>query len=295
MSETLKAFLPARCRAALLLAAALSFGPAVARAQEAAAVLSKGSGLYFETFLAFQKALGRPITAYDLARDEPDLPRKLKAVVAFGSKAASYRYPEKTRVIYLLSPGYSPETGAGRFTKISVLPAPGQAIAAYKELQPGLKKLAVFFNINSKGLYLAQLSQAAKASGVEIIPIALKGPLEFPDKLRGLAGKIDAFWLFPEPILINDISLKVLAAFSCSNRIPYYAPSGGLSELGAAAAFAPSFTSEAAAAAEALEKALAGEALPSVIYVPRAELTPNEAFIKKCGLPVILPAPWEAR
>jgi len=271
------------------------FSPAPCPAQESAAVLSKGSGLYFETFLAFQKALGRPISSFDLSKDKPSLPSGLKAAVTFGATAAAYEYPPKARVIYLLAPGYMPKNEGGRFTKISTLPEPAQAIATYKELQPGLKRLAVLFNKNSAGNYASFLAEAARPHGVEILPVGLGGPLEFPDKLRGLAGKADAFWLLPEPALINKTSLMVLAEFSCSNKIPFYAPSGGLSELGAAASFAPTFAEAAVTAAAALEKALSGKPLPETIYVPRSELTMNAAFVTKCGLPVKLPAAGAAR
>lgn len=277
-----------------LLAALCLLSPAAGRAQEAAAILSKGSGLYFETFLAFQKALGRPITSFDLSKDKPRLPPGLKAAVTFGATAAASEYPPKARIISLLAPGYRPKNEGGRFTKVSTLPEPAQAIAAYRELQPGLKRLAVLFNKNSPGNYASFLAEAARPLGVEILPVGLAGPLEFPDKLRGLEGKADAFWLLPEPTLINKTSLMVLAEFSCSNKIPFYAPSGGLSELGAAASFAPTFAEAAATAAAALEKALAGKPLPETIYVARSELTLNADFVAKCGLPVKPPA-GEAR
>jgi len=279
----------------LLAFALVALSPASARAQETAALLSKGSGLYFETFLSFQKTLGRPVAAFDLSKDKPSLPKGLKAAVAFGSMAAAFKYPSKARVIYALAPGFEPKDEAGRFTAISPLPEPAQAIAAYLGLQPGLKRLAVFVKKGPPGRYLAELSAAAKPRGVEIIPVALGGPADFPDKLRELAGKIDAFWLLPEPALINRTSLMVLAEFSCSNKIPFYAPSGGLSELGAAAAFAPTFTEAGSAAAAALEKALAGGLLPEIVYVARSELTVNSAFVEKCGLPVSVPAAAEAR
>lgn len=281
-----------RRRAALpLLLALCAFAPGVSSAQEAAAVLAKGSGLYFETFLAFQKALGRPLATFDLSAEKPRLPRGLKVAVAFGSKAAAYDYPPGAKVIYLLAPGYAPGTTGARFTGISALPEPAQAVDAYLKLQPGLKRLGVFIAKSARNPYLAELTAAARPRGVELVPVELGGPGEFPGKLRGLAGRIDAFWLLPEPTLINRTSLMVLAEFSCANKLPFYAPSGGLTELGAAASFAPNFTEAGVAAAGALGKALAGQALPATLYVPRSELILNEPFIKKCGLPVKLPAP----
>ncbi|PKM96808.1 MAG: hypothetical protein CVU79_11605 [Elusimicrobia bacterium HGW-Elusimicrobia-3] len=278
-----------RHAAAAALLAALLCAPAPAGAQDAAAVLAKGSGLYFEASLAFQRALGRPVQVYDLAAGAPSLPRSLKAAAAFGSKAAALKYPAGAKLIILLAPGYTPPAGS-RATVVSAFPEPAQALAAYKSLQPGLARLAVFYRGAPATAYLAELARAAARLGLEIIPVPLDTPENFPDALRALAGA-DAYWLLPEPALINKTSLKVLSEFSCAHKLPFYAPSAGLTELGAAASFAPGADEAAAAAADALTRALAGEALPATLYAPRSALTVNGDFSRRCGLPLKLPAP----
>ncbi|MGD9641683.1 MAG: hypothetical protein AB7V08_02975 [Elusimicrobiales bacterium] len=276
-----------RHAAAAALLALLLCAPALCAAQEAAAVLAKGSGLYFEASLAFQKALGRPVQVYDLAAGKPSLPRGLKVAAAFGSKAAALKYPAGAKLIILLAPGYTPPAGS-RATVVSAYPEPVQALAAYKSLQPSLARLAVFYRGAPDAGYPAELARAAARLGVEIIPVPLDAPEKFPDALRAL-DRADAFWLLPEPALITKTSLKVLSEFSCAHKTPFYSPSAGLTELGAAASFAPGVEDTAAAAAEAVARALAGEALPPVIYAPRSALTVNEAFSRRCGLPVRLP------
>lgn len=276
-----------RHAAAAALLAALLCVPALCGAQEAAVVLAKGSGLYFEASLAFQKALGRPVQVYDLAAGSPSLPRSLKAAAAFGAKAAAFKYPAGTKLIILLAPGYTPPHGS-RATVVSAFPEPAQALAAYKSLQPGLARLAVFYRTPSAAGYPAELARAAARAGIEIIPMPLDAPEKFPDALRALAGRADAFWLLPEPALINKTSLKVLSEFSCAHKLPFYAPSAGLTELGAAASFAPGVDEAAAAAAAALTRALAGETLPATLYAPRSALTVNEGFSGRCGLPLKL-------
>lgn len=273
--------------AAAALLAALLCVPAPCGAQEAAAVLAKGSGLYFEASLAFQRALGRPVQVYDLAAGAPSLPRGLKAAAAFGAKAAALKYPAGTKLIILLAPGYTPPAGS-RATVVSAFPEPAQALAAYRSLQPDLARLAVFYRGPAGAGYPAELAKAAARLGLEIIPVPLDSPEKFPDALRAL-DRADAFWLLPEPALINKTSLKVLSEFSCAHKLPFYAPSAGLTELGAAASFAPGVDEAAAAAADAVTRSLAGEALPATLYAPRSSLTVNEAFSRRCGLPVKLP------
>ena len=276
-----------RHAAAAALLALFVCAPGLCGAQEAAAVLAKGSGLYFEASLAFQKALGRPVQVYDLAAGKPSLPRGLKAAAAFGAKAAALNYPAGTKLIILLAPGYTPPAGS-RATVVSAYPEPAQALAAYKALQPGLARLAVFYRGAAGAGYPAELARAAARLGVEILPVPIDAPEKFPDALRAL-DRADAFWLLPEPALINKTSLKVLSEFSCAHKIPFYSPSAGLTELGAAASFAPGIEEAAAAAAEAVARALAGAALPPTLYAPRSALTVNEAFSRRCALPVKLP------
>lgn len=282
-AATTKSRISRHAAAAALLALLLCV-PALCAAQEAAVVLAKGSGLYFEASLAFQKALGRPVQVYDLAAGAPSLPRSLKAAAAFGSKAAALKYPAGAKLIILLAPGYTPPAGS-RATVVSAFPEPAQALAAYKSLQPGLARLAVFYRGEPGSGYAAELARAAARLGLEIIPVPLAAPERFPDALRAL-DRADAFWLLPEPALINKTSLKVLSEFSCAHKLPFYAPSAGLTELGAAASFAPGVDEAAAAAADAVTRALAGEALPATLYAPRSSLTVNEAFSRRCGLPV---------
>ncbi len=260
-----------------------------ARAQLAGAVLAKGSGLYFDTYLAFQKAYGRPVVPFDLSENrDPKLPGSLRVVAAFGTRAAALEYPKGVTVIYALAPTYTPDLPGPDFIRISPLPEPGSAVATYLRLQPGLKRLAVFYSPGNFDFYLDNLGAAAKAAGIEVLRVQLSSPTDFPSVLRSLLGRIDAFWLLPDPALIDMTSLNVLGEFSCSNKIPFYAPSCGLTNYGAAAAFAPGYRQTGAAVASALKTVLAGGKLPGLIFPAEAVLTINADAIRKCGLPLVL-------
>lgn len=270
-------------RNSCLLAALCLLCSAPAAAQEVAAVLAKGSGPYFDAYLAFQKAMGRPVTPFDLARDgTPRLPSDLRAAVAFGSKAAALKYPAGVTVIFTLAPGYVPSDGK-RHRRVATLPDPAQALPAFKRLQPGLRRLTVFHLRGSMAPYLAKISSAAAGAGIEAHMVPLSSPDEFPEKLRALPGKTDAFWLLSDPPLISRESMMVLSKFSCSNRIPFYAPAAGLLSLGATASYAPDFDEIGAAAAAAVKKTLAGEKLPPVTYAEAPEMSVNTETAARCG------------
>ncbi|MDT8287007.1 MAG: ABC transporter substrate binding protein [Elusimicrobiales bacterium] len=270
-----------------LLAALCLLCSAPAAAQDVAAVLAKGSGPYFEAYLAFQKAMGRPVTPFDLSRDgDPKLPSGLRAAVTFGSKAAALRYPSGTTVIFTLSPGYVPD-GGDNYRRVATLPDPALALAAYKRLQPGLRRLTVFHLEGSMGPYLAKVSSAAARAGIRVNPVPLASPDEFPEKLRELPDRTDAFWLLSDPPLISRKSMLLLSKFSCSNRMPFYAPAAGLLRLGATASYAPDFMEIGAAAAAAAKKALAGEELPAVTYAENPRMSVNAETAKRCGYALV--------
>lgn len=272
---------------AACLAAALLCGAAPAAAQEAA-VLSKGSGPYFEAYLALQKAMGRPITPIDLSKGAPKLPPGLKAVVTFGARAADLDYPDGVKVIFALAPGYSPRSGQSGRVRLCPVPRPADALAAFLRLQPSLKRLAVFYSADMAPV-VNQLEAAAPALGLEVVKAQLQSPAQVPERLRTLLGKADAVWLLPDPALISRTSLSVLGEFSCANKIPFYAPSAGLLQFGAAASYAPEPEETGRAAALALKAALAGQTLPEVIHPANSALTLNRGTVARCALPLALP------
>jgi len=271
--------------ALLAAAAALSlFITAPLSAADLAAVVSSDSGPYAEAYAAFKAALDIPSDLYDASRPGFTPPEEINYAVAFGARAAAVEYPLGTRLVYALTP----VTGGDRgWHEISMLPPPAEAIAAYKGLQPGLKRLAVFWSAYPGEPYLSELRKAGEAAGVKIVPVKLKNPDSFPERLRNLHGEMDAFWLMPDPALITKTSLMVLADFSCANSIPFYAPTHGLAQNGATASFAPGFAEAGAAAARAITSIYRGGKQPRTIYTEKSLLRVNSELAVKCRWPVI--------
>ncbi len=272
-----------RAAAPAILAAALAFCRVPAAASEIAAVLSSASGPYAEAYEGFRAALGLPFGTYDVSRPPAEIPDDVRYAAVFGARAAALQFPPDAHLVYALTP----VAGRGRlWHEIAMVPEPAAALAAYKALQPGLRRLAVFWAAYPGEKYLDELRLAGEAAGVEIVSSRLKGPESFPERLRRLMGKMDAFWLMPDPALISQSSIMVLASFSCANAVPFYAPTEALMQSGATASYSPGFAASGAAAARALRIMHDGGALPSVLYVPDIRIKVNEAALQKCGWPV---------
>lgn len=278
-----------RVKAKTLLLAALQGAcallPGIASAGDISAFVSSDSGPYAEAYRGFKAALGMPCDLYDASGKRFTPPEELRYAVAFGAKAASLDYPPGTRLVHALTPAAANRPG---WHEISMLPAPAAAIAAYKSVQPGLKRLAVFWAAYPGEEYVEDLRSAGEASGVEVISAKLRGPDYLPERLRRLMGKMDAFWLMPDPVLITRSSIMVLANFSCANSIPFYAPTYALVLDGASLSFAPDFADIGAAAAKAILVMYKGGRLPPVTYVPNPVLRVNEALTGKCGWPMTI-------
>ncbi|MCM2266588.1 MAG: hypothetical protein NDI60_02300 [Elusimicrobiales bacterium] len=266
-----------------LAAGALLLLPSACLAGDLTAVLSVNTGPYAEAYLEFKAEMGEPFTLFDLSQPGEVPTDETRHTAAFGAKAAALDYPQGAHIVYALAPVALRGRG---FHEISMVPAPGPALAAYKAFQPGLRRLAVFWTAYPGEDYISDLREAGKAAGIEVISSKLKNPEAFPERLRRLMGKMDAFWLMPDPALITQSSIMLLASFSCANGIPFYAPTSALVGSGATASYAPEFAQAGAAAARALRTLHKGDRLPQVTYVEDVRLRVNKVLPEKCRWPV---------
>jgi len=272
-------------RILLWLAAACSLpvSATAARASDLAAIVSSDAGPYAEAYAAFAAALPEKPDFYDASSPDFAPPEDARVTAAFGARAAALDLPQGSHRIYALAP----VTGRGPgWHEISMVPPPAAALAAYRELQPGLKRLAVFWAAYPGEKYIAELHEAGEEAGIEIISARLKSPDSLPERLRRLMGKMDAFWLMPDPALITPGSLLVLTNFSCANSVPFYAPTYALVLNGATASFAPDFSEAGAAAARSVLIIKGGGRVPPVVYPENIRLRVNDSLAAKCRWPL---------
>jgi hypothetical protein len=273
-----------RALPAWLAAGGLLLCPAAASSGDIAAVLSSNTGPYAEAYAAFRAELGAPIDLYDLAKPGQTGPDEGGYAAAFGAKAAALEYPPGTHIVYALTPVV---LRTRNWHEIAMVPAPEAALAAYKGLQPGLKRLAVFWTAYPGEKYMSDLREAGEAAGIEVISSKLKNPEGFPERLRSLMGEMDAFWLMPDPALITQSSIMLLASFSCANAIPFYAPTSALVANGATASYAPDFAQAGAAAARALMVMYKGGRVQQATYVTDVRLHVNRELAENCRWPIV--------
>lgn len=269
---------------ALLCLAAASL-PAGAAGPRVAAVLSSGDGAYLNAFSTFQAVYGSNVPSFDASKGRPELPPGTRIVVTFGTRAASAGYPAGVRVVYAMAPGLLlPGTEPGGHVKIRMDRRFDEILALLKQLQPGLKELRVFWAAPGYADYWADAKAASARLGVNVTAVHVRDMDYLPGLLRAGLGKMDAFWLPPDPLLITPESLMIFRQFSWDNAIPMYASTKGLVREGACASVGVSFSEMGAAAARAVLDMQAGRGVRPLVFPARTELTLNAGAARRCGI-----------
>ena len=281
-----------RLRAAMgaCAAALLAVSPCAASdhgTQRIAAVLSSDLGPYREALEGFQETVGQPIVVILAGSNTPHVVRDARIVVAFGGKAAMLGYPDDAALVYCMAPGMDlrPSQRNAPTLKIELLPHPGTVLLGLRIVQPSLKRLAVVWSSDGSGPYVREMQVMARQFGIEFMNERLKDGDDLPNVLRSFASrKVDALWLPPDPVLITPENFAMIRSFATANRIPFYAPTQGLVELGAVAAISASFRSIGRSAGRITRLAQGGRIPDGHFYPDSSDLSINVNAAAACGL-----------
>lgn len=248
----------------LLAVTAVACGPTRGWAAQpaVAVILSSHQGPYQEALKGFQAAYGQPVPLYSLSEGPIHISSQTRIFVAIGGKAALYKgYPAHGTLIYGLAPGIKlrSDAYAGRVFKIHTSPTLYQTISKLKQLQPGLKHLAVLWSGDSIQDYFDQQQEILIKLRVEVISDHVKDLDKLPAHLRALNGKVDAIWLPSDSAMITPESFNTIRDFSLANHVPFYVPTPGLASQGALASISVPFSDLGALAASKARQAETNE------------------------------------
>lgn len=253
---------------------------------DTAAVLSSGGAAYIEAFSAFQAAYGSAVPYYDLSKKKKELPAGTRTIVAFGGRAANQAYDPGLNLIYCMAPGsFTKNTPAGTKTvKISMVPEFSLLFAKLLAIQPGLKRLRIFWMVPDFETYTDAVKAEGARQGVEVTAVRAESAGELPGLLRHGLNKMDAFWIPPDPLIISPDMMLILREFSWSNGVPFYGSTKGMTREGAVASVGVNFGEMGKAAAAAALLLEDGKAVPAMIFPGKAEVTLNSSAARKLGL-----------
>ena len=256
------------------------------RAQEVVAVLSSKSGAYLEAFSAFKAAYGAEVPVYDLSVEKPRFGPDTRLVAAFGGKASARVYPVQLALVYSMAPGYLRKEAQreGRMFKITMMPRFDALLSKIKIIQPDIRRLGVLWLSPRYSDIESDIKAAGARNGLEVRTFRLENLDALPSLLRTEIAKLDAFWLPPDPLLMNQDTIQQVKNFSWDNGIALYGSAGIVTKEGAVASLNPGFTGTGRTAAAAVLDFLGGRPLPAVIFSSSVELSLNSEGAKKCGI-----------
>ncbi len=270
-----------------ILAALITGAQAQVGSAEVVAVMSSESGHYKEAFSGFQEAFGQPIRVVNL-QTEKTKTFESKLVVAFGVKAAMEEYQPGTSLIICLAPGASvrPDRPQGISTYIEMAPQAGLLFPKLKALQPLLQRLAIFWASDSLKNYVLQLEKDSASANLKIILVRMADSSLLPERLREIQGKVDAFIVMPDPLIINSQNFTTMKVFSWSNHVPFYVPTAGLVEMGGTACVSSSFKEIGYKAAQVAQNVLKGKPMERTVYADKVEMTINLKAAEQVNLKI---------
>ena len=240
---------------------------------------------------------GRPERYAEIAAEFVRL--KVNLIFAGGTEAA-VAAKQATSVIPIVFPTAGDPVGSGLVASLSrpggnvtglsnqASDLPAKRLELLREVLPGLRRLAVMANADYSGgvTEREQIEAAARALGLELVPLPVRRMEDIAPALDGLKGGVDALYTTGDP-LVNMHQLRIIT-FALVARLPTmfsqreYVAGGGLMSYG------PNYPDLNRRAADYVDKVLRG-ARPDTLPVEQPtkfDLAINLITAKALGVTV---------
>lgn len=244
------------------------------------------------------KAVDYPVIFRYILSDARDIQETLKSIkekqpeilLAVGSRALAFTNSiPATPVIHMMVP----DPGAiiskrKNITGVGMELQPATQISGLLAALPGVKRLGLIYGPTKNGGLVNEAKRFADKKGLFLVARKAEGPKEVPRLLNTLRGKIDAFWMLPDPCVVTRETLQLLFLFSLEERVPILTFSDRFLEKGATISVTLNIQAIVEKAANMATRILGGtdiRKIPSAAAV-QADISVNKEIAKKLGVPV---------
>ncbi|HIJ91406.1 MAG: hypothetical protein OEV89_12115, partial [Desulfobulbaceae bacterium] len=186
---------------------------------------------------------------------------------------------------YLLAP--SATTLPRNFLGIEMRIQPSRQLAAINKALPKVRSIGVLYNPAQSGQWVQEALLSPVASVQTMLFKKFDSQTRVPETLQELAGKIDAYWLLPDPQLTTPQVLGSLLEFSMKYRVPIISFSEKYMPQGAAVAVTFDTADMGAQAAE-LGARIARDGLDethATIPPRKVRVVINPPVLERLGIP----------
>ncbi len=167
---------------------------------------------YAEVEMAFKASIGGPTMNVDVSRvSEAQVRRTIassnpEVVYCIGTSA--YQMAAKaTRTKPII---FSSAINWQRFPKrrrthaiANELPAEMQ-LTLFRHFFPRTKRVGVIYDRNMNRQWFGEAQKAGKEVGIEVVGYSIRRASQVDDGFRKLASEVDAFWLIPDPVVLES-------------------------------------------------------------------------------------------
>lgn len=167
-----------------------------------------------------------------ILESDPDL------ILAVGNKALELAIgADGIPVIHLLAPAATRMAGERpRTTGVTMVIPPAKQLEAFKNRIPAIRKIGLIYDPGQSGEFVKAARRAALLKGIELVASKAGSSRQIPSLLAGMAGRVDAFWMLPDPTVTTPDTIEAMLHFSMDTRIPLLAFADKYVDMGATAA-----------------------------------------------------------
>lgn len=240
-------------------------------------------------------ASGHTATEYDLRGDKAEGERVLnglkgKAVVlvAMGPLAAQLArdvLPDAPLVFCMVQdPGKAGLSAAPNITGVAFYTPAKNQLAAFRMVHPQGVRIGVLYNEDNVGRHVQEAQKAVLGLGRALTAKPVGSVKDIPQALRELLtgeNAVDALWILPDPILLDDESRRFIFTETLKAGKPVYSFTSALVGEGALVSNGPDFASIGELAGDLVNRLASGEKSKIDLLVPRGELVINKKIAGK--------------
>ena len=215
--------------------------PTIAEAYDVLVLQSRRDTGYEEAlkgFLTDNRASHRLVVLSDYA--EVDVVRivredRPRLILALGDAALKEtRKIQFTPVVALMALGvHDKKALRTNLTGIGMFVPPERYINIFKTLKK--RRIGLIYNPTKCNWYLWLAQNAAQAAGITLVTREVSKPIETPEKLSSLAGKVDALWMLPDATSVTRETTEAYFRFGQDHAVPVVSFATTYLGLGAAA------------------------------------------------------------
>lgn len=162
-------------------------------------------------------------------------------------------------------------------------------LAAFRLVNPRGVRIGVIYSAEHGGRLVQEALKAAPVVRLLLVERPVQSDREIPEALRSLlkgGEAVDALWIPPDPVLLNEETRRFLLSETLKAGRPVYSFSPALVGEGALVSNGPDMASVGVQLGELLGRAAGGEKGKGELMIPRAELVINRKIAEKLKIDI---------